>query len=380
MRPLQHAGAASSSANASASLQAAAPRVKVAQGECQLLPGPLAIVAHNSSKQSPRHRCGLLKPQTGMFYEYPASELLPPSAPTSKPRPVLMVWRSHFWFNFYDFLIRVVRMVPHLEHAAKPLHFWLPPPIMPFYQTVLEAFGHTHVSMSTLQGQEYDAIWLCCIKDRTVTREGRTAFRRRTLNHLGVSTGSLARAADGRNAGTRRHVILVNRTGARKISTLDLLLAKCAADDAFVCSTIDFAEHTFERVAAKLQHVDALVGMHGADLANGYLLDARALLVEIFGQSFGGHPKSYGLAAYAQTNRTGLMHRRLWAPETDPACVSNAMARCSNYTWSSNLLEPPGQHTGRTINCLATKVWVRTIDCAVTLEWEALRSALVWPG
>ena len=307
-----------------------------------------------------------MKPQSATYFNYPESDRLSSSA-DSNLRPVLLAWRSRFWFNFYDFMIRVVMMAPYL--VRQPVQFWLPEPRMSFYEPVLSAFGTVHQAMNATDGREYDAIWLCCIQDRTISRDGRNDFRRRTLEHLGLAYRESV-LLEGTHNPLRRHVVFANRTDGRKLSTLDQLLAGCSKDAALVCSVANFATVSYAQSTAMLQGADALVGIHGADLANSYLMADGALLVEVLGNSFGGHPRSYGLAAYKETNQTGLVHRRLYASETDPACAETAMARCANA--SASVLTA-------SVACLSSKVWGLTINCAVDVLWHDLRELLVWP-
>ena len=271
-------------------------------------------------------------------------------------RPVLLVWRSRFWFNFYEFLVRLAGTAQEFQSYQPNLHFYLPRPFQPFYRPLLEAFGPVLAGVEA-NGTEYESVWQCCFEHLMPDRRGREALLESTLTYHGIAYRATTTWP--------RQIIFANRTGSRQISNLPQLLARCSSSTA-TCSVVDFGELTLARTVALLQGADALVGMHGADLANGLFLSNGSLIVEILGITFAS-PGSYGPSRYKFLNGTGLVHRQILAPESDPLCAARPLAASSNCTAS---------HAASV--CRAQHLFPVVINCAVTVREDAL--LWVWEG
>lgn len=294
-----------------------------------------------------------------------------------RPRPTLIVWRSRFQSNFGDFAGRVLQKaswLAGLAQAGRPLHFFLAPadvdsmgnPInmslteaQPFHwaERWLAPFGSVNLTIDTIINREFAGVWRCCINTRGFSHAARLSMVNATLKHFSIEATSAEKAAST----TYLRVLFAQRTESpRRIFNLDALLEQCQHHYALRCRAVDFARMTFRKVVQLVNlETDVLVGMHGAELANGYFMRNGMALIEIFGRSF-GRPGSYGLRNYAGLfSRSGLIHERLVVPESDDACAQRAEAYCAPFH-----LRPHA--------CVLPIV----IDCAVKVSWDELLRVL----
>ena len=92
----------------------------------------------------------------------------------------------------------------------------------------------------------------------------------------------------------------------------------------------------------------ALVGVHGAGLANAVFLKQGMVAVELMPRAFAASAHSFGAAKFGFLPALGVRHVRVAVAESDPRCVERA-----------------------------GKVAERLRDCDVTVEWRQLEHALL---
>lgn len=339
----------------------------------QLTGGPFRATAGRAA-----YTCDT-RPAEDNLCEYPRLEPAHAGRNGDQKLPELVVWRSRYWYNFGEFMHRVMDVSPSLAQRSNVTFFLAPPANAthanpkaaaavaawppPHISSVLSAFGDVHFDSSAILNRTFETAWLCCLNDIDHKRAGREALATRTLAHLHVDIGDSLDAESATLTADPpvRNVRIINRTDTRLISNLDELLAACARRADLSCSPVTFDSMSFsDSVRLMNTATDALIGMHGAGLVNAFFLRSGAHVVEIYGQNFGRAP-SFGLYHFAALNETGLHHQRMWVPESEPSCVAAAETRCPMPFDSSSYED-----------CRLEHMLPLLIDCPVTVDWASL--------
>ena len=314
------------------------------------------------------------------------------------------MWRSRWPFNYGELIKRVLLAAPVLK-ARRPstVVVAVQPrpelPLPPFVGQVFRALGYD-VSPdgwppTALAGHTFEQPTVCCVNN--VPFDAR--FEPSAVNHVrlrlakaaaaagsrahwpwtdGRLTGARAAAARGQYAGERPRLLLLQRMGEavalaataapgsrpasagggeaatrraplrlppRTLVSAAALLAGCRHSGRR-CGAVSFEGMPFLQVLATVRAAHALVGVHGAGLANAAFMREGSTLVEILPRAFGSLRRSFGTAAYAYMNELGVVrHERILGAEADPNCVRVArkhragvaerLRDCSvNVTWS----------------------------------------------
>lgn len=308
------------------------------------------------------------------------------AAMTAAPLRPLLIWRQSFPFNYMEFMRRVLGEAPTLlalSRAGRPLvyvpldrNLSLPP----YYDAVLGApmRGAAVRSLSgalTAPGEGDDArigvssAMLCCVKKPTkMNASAAFAYLRMIADAHAVtggsggsgglsgSGGSGSRLASGATVpGGTAEVLLIIRTppkwakagSERRIQRLSLLLEACRRSGRS-CETIDFGALPYGEGVRRVRSARALVGVHGAGLANAVFLKQGMVAVELMPRAFAASAHSFGAAKFGFLPALGVRHVRVAVAESDPRCVERA-----------------------------GKVAERLRDCDVTVEWRQLEHALL---
>ena len=135
-------------------------------------------------------------------------------------------------------------------------------------------------------------------------------------------------------------------TNGRRITNADALLAGCRRSGR-TCESIDFGALPFGAALRRVRSARALVGVHGAGLANAVFLPPSSVAVELMPRGFAASANSFGGTKFGFLPALGVRHVRLFSKESDARCVERAR-----------------------------RVAEKLRDCDVTAEWPAIDEAL----
>ena len=313
-----------------------------------------------------------------------ASIRLPPrtACPANATRRPLLIWRQSFPFNYMEFVRRILGEAQTLlaMRGQRPIvyapldgNLSLPSYFYSLLGTPLQGSVHGNLNSVALSAARpggsrgmaqdgsggddhaagtalaFTSATLCCIKKPTkINASAAIAFLERVIDdHLTGTAGSAS-------SSSQHDVLIVTRAphpwaspgSARRIVGLRALLAACQKSGR-TCATIDFGALPFAEAVRRVRAARALIGVHGAGLANAVFLKPASVAVELTPKAFAASAHSFGAAKFGFLPALGVRHVRLSVAESDPRCVERARG-------------------------LAEKLR----DCDVMVEWRAVDQAL----